>query len=95
MGAIAMYSYAHDVGQEAEDKDQQVISLANLGYIFMDQERFEEAFTAFKSALAINNKFVVARRGLYSNYMARKKFQEALDMIADSPSLLGMSESQQ
>lgn len=82
--AVKLYSYALSLGIKDGKYSQDCLpAMSSLGNLFLDMNKFEEAHTAFKAALAIDNSFWPARQGLYNYYMAKKEFKKAFDLIAE------------
>lgn len=82
--SITMYYYSLAAATANNQTDIKDTILVNIGNLFLDTNRFEEAYAAFKEALDINAKNWPAITGLYNYYMAVKQFDRALKLVAEN-----------
>lgn len=57
-------------------------TMVNLGNVYLDTDKDEEAKAEYEKALAIDKEHVKAWEGLYGYYMKKKDFQKAFELIA-------------
>lgn len=82
--AIKVYQYALAMGAADGVYDDDCLPiLASLGNLYLDTDKFEEAYVCFDKALSINRKYGPARQGMYNYFMAKKQYDRALRMLDD------------
>lgn len=82
--SISMHYYALAAATANNMTDIKDTVLVNLGNLFLDANRFDQAYAAFKEALELNAKNWPAITGLYNYYMAVRQFDRALKLVAEN-----------
>ncbi|HPW41570.1 MAG TPA: hypothetical protein PLW98_08670 [Bacillota bacterium] len=77
------YGNAAEIYRKALGIDGESLeTIVNLGNVYMDMDRDEDAKKTYESALKIDEEYYKAWEGLYGYYMKKKQYDKAMEIIA-------------